>query len=110
MRKIVLGFCLLLLVTAVHAQQKHPILFPSDSAKSSGIPTVHKQTPARKPAPEPKPVPPPRQAAATPGAKKKEAGRFNPYLADTLLQPVPLARVLFHDKISNEQKSADAAD
>ncbi len=43
-------------------------------------------------------------------APKKKSGRINPYLADTLMQPVPLARSLFHDKINNEQKRADAAD
>ena len=42
--------------------------------------------------------------------KRKDDMLFNPYLANTLLQPVPLARVLFHDKIDNEQKTADAAD
>ncbi len=42
--------------------------------------------------------------------KKLWYERFNPYLTDTLLQPVPLSRALFHDKIDNEQRKADAAD
>lgn len=41
-------------------------------------------------------------------AKKPE--RLNPYLAGELLSPIPLDRTLFHDKIDNEQKRADAAD
>ena len=80
-------FILFFAATVVHAQQ-HPILFPSDTSKSA-VPKHVKIT-----------VPP----------KKKDYFRFNPYLADTLLQPIPLARVLFHDKIDNEQKSADVAD
>lgn len=36
--------------------------------------------------------------------------RANPYLVDTLLEPIPLARALFHDKISKEQTKADLAD
>lgn len=40
----------------------------------------------------------------------KKVVRINPYLLDTLLQPIPLARMLFHDKISNEQNRADASD
>jgi len=36
--------------------------------------------------------------------------RTNPYLLDTLLEPVPLSRSLFHDKISKEQSRADLAD
>ncbi len=36
--------------------------------------------------------------------------RPNPYLSTELLQPIPLTRELFHDKINNEQKRADAAD
>lgn len=45
-----------------------------------------------------------------PAVPVKKAGRLNPYLADSLLQPIPLDRALFHDKIDNEQKRADAAD
>ncbi len=36
--------------------------------------------------------------------------RLNPYLLDSLIRPIPMARVLFHDKINNEQNRADAAD
>ncbi|MBE2290871.1 MAG: hypothetical protein IAE95_15070 [Chitinophagaceae bacterium] len=36
--------------------------------------------------------------------------RVNPYLLDTLLKQIPISRALFHDKISNEQNRADAAD
>lgn len=36
--------------------------------------------------------------------------RPNPYLADTLMAPIPLAHALFHDKIDNEQRKADEAD
>ncbi len=40
----------------------------------------------------------------------RNATRVNPYLLDTLLKPIPISRALFHDKISNEQARADAAD
>ncbi|MBL7692350.1 MAG: hypothetical protein JNM41_12215, partial [Flavipsychrobacter sp.] len=36
--------------------------------------------------------------------------RVNPYLLDSLIRPIPMARALFHDKINNEQNRADAAD
>ncbi len=36
--------------------------------------------------------------------------RVNPYLLDSLMRPIPMKRVFFHDKISNEQNRADAAD
>ncbi|MBX2907694.1 MAG: hypothetical protein KF744_16735 [Taibaiella sp.] len=36
--------------------------------------------------------------------------RVSPYLVDTLVNPIPLARTLFHDKITKEQTKADVAD
>ena len=36
--------------------------------------------------------------------------RTNPYLLDTLMESIPLARTLFHDKIAKEQSKADLAD
>jgi len=35
---------------------------------------------------------------------------MNPYTQDTLLQPIPIGRVLFHDKIDNEQIAIDKMD
>ncbi len=42
--------------------------------------------------------------------KKKDTTKPNPYRGDTLLQPVPMSRALWHDKIDNEQRKADLAD
>lgn len=42
--------------------------------------------------------------------KQMQKEPMNPYLQDTLLEKIPMARVLFHDKIDNEQKRADIAD
>jgi len=42
--------------------------------------------------------------------KKKDTVRVNFYAIDTLIHPIPIKRALFHDKIDNEQKKADAAD
>ncbi len=41
--------------------------------------------------------------------KKKEV-KPDPYRGDTLLQPVPITRASFHDKIDNEQTRADKRD
>src|ERR1700748_1828147 len=76
LRISLLALFVLLITNPVYAQQKHPIVFPSDTVKSAGIPTIHKPAQAKKP--EPKPIPP-RQAPVN-AAKKKEDGRFNPYL------------------------------
>lgn len=59
------------------------------------------------------PVPILTDTTATPQQKavaKKKAEPISPYLTDTLLQPIPLGRALFHDKIDKEQLRADAAD
>jgi len=42
--------------------------------------------------------------------KKKDTTKPDPYWVDTLLHPIPIARVLWHDKIDQEQKKADMAD
>jgi hypothetical protein len=42
--------------------------------------------------------------------KKKDTVRVDLYAVDTLIHPIPIKRALFHDKIDNEQKKADAAD
>ena len=41
---------------------------------------------------------------------KKKAEPISPYLTDTLIQAIPLGRVLFHDKTDKEQLRADATD
>ncbi|GAA4463447.1 hypothetical protein GCM10023093_11930 [Nemorincola caseinilytica] len=43
-------------------------------------------------------------------APKKKPWKTDPYLQDTLMGPIPLARALFHEKIDNEQRRADEAD
>lgn len=88
MRIFFLGFLFLFITGIVSAQQAHPAISPSDSLKQAEANAHH--------------------AVTTP--HEKNYFRFNPYLADTLLQPVPLGRVLFHDRINNEQRSADSAD
>jgi hypothetical protein len=42
--------------------------------------------------------------------KYKKKDTVSIYAIDTLIQPIPMARQLWHDKIDNEQKKADAAD
>ena len=42
--------------------------------------------------------------------KKRDTLKINPYVVDTLLAPIPIKRVYFHDKIDKEQKIADEAD
>jgi hypothetical protein len=54
----------------------------------------------------PKPPPPPHINPY----KKKDTTKPSPYRADTLLHPIPMGRVLFHDKIDAEQQKADLAD
>ena len=41
--------------------------------------------------------------------KKKDTVRINPYLVDSVMQPIPMGRVLFHDNIDKEQLKADAS-
>jgi hypothetical protein len=82
MRKIVLVSLLLLCVAAAFAQQDS-VIARADTAKHAEKITV---------------------------APKKNTEHINPYLAATLLQPIPLARVLFHDRIDKEQERADAID
>lgn len=42
--------------------------------------------------------------------KKDTVAVINPYLQDTLMQPIPMARVGFHDKIDKEQLLIDRID
>lgn len=42
--------------------------------------------------------------------KKKDTTKPNPYLIDTLVQPIPMGRQFFHDNIFKEQQKADMAD
>ena len=51
----------------------------------------------------PKPPPPPHVNPY----KKKDTTKPDPYRADTLKQPIPMGRQLWHDKINNEQDKAD---
>lgn len=80
MRNLVLLCFLLLCAPVVYAQQKRAVT-PSDTSSS-------------------------RKNVTT----SKKQGRINPYLEDQVIEPIPLTRQLFHDKINNEQKRADAAD
>ncbi len=41
---------------------------------------------------------------------KDTVAKINPYVLDTLLQPIPMGRQLFHDNIFKEQVKADQAD
>ncbi len=54
----------------------------------------------------PKPPPPPHVNPY----KKKDTTKPNPYKIDTLFKPIPMGRVIWHDKINNEQQKADMAD
>jgi hypothetical protein len=50
------------------------------------------------------------QYSQPPRRKKRDTFRINPYLFDSLAQPIPMGRVLFHDKIDKEQQKADDFD
>jgi hypothetical protein len=80
MRHLVLLCCLLSYVQAALAQQPNTPL-PQDTAAAKKTAPVARNTP---------PV--------------------SRYLVDVLLQPIPLSRSLFHDKIDNEQNRADLVD
>ena len=54
----------------------------------------------------PKPPPPPHVNPY----KKKDTVKKGPYQIDTLIRPIPIGRVYWHDKIDNEQQKADLAD
>lgn len=41
---------------------------------------------------------------------KNRPPKINPYLVDSLMHPIPMARVLFHDNIDKEQLKADMVD
>jgi hypothetical protein len=88
--RLILSF-LLLLVSTVHgfAQQSHIT-------------------------PRHKPPPPPKKQLTFPTYHKYKVKdtipKLNPYLSDTLYQPIPMGRMLFHDNIDKEQKKADLAD
>lgn len=51
-----------------------------------------------------------RKVVRMPAGPRKKPVRFDPYLQDTLISPVPIDRALFHEKIDNEQRRADEAD
>jgi hypothetical protein len=42
--------------------------------------------------------------------KKKDTTRISLYAVDTLIQPIPMGRALFHDNIDKEQQKADLSD
>ena len=39
--------------------------------------------------------------------RRRDTLKVNPYVLDTLLQPIPINRAYFHDKIDKEQKTAE---
>ncbi len=61
---------------------------------------------------KPPPPPPPKNPfpAYSKYKKKDTVAKINPYTQDTLLQPIPMGRVLFHDKIDKEQIAIDKMD
>ena len=74
---------------------------------AAGAGSVQAQAQQHPPAVKPaRPIPPPHVNRY----RKKDTVKPDPYVADTLLNPIPISRALFHDKIDKEQAKADLAD